>query len=481
MTENKARFGFQNKGIKEEASLNEQQSWTVPKIIYAALMSFLLLGYMIIIATYKDATTTGQTYQMPIYFWVLRVITAVMAIFLGRLWKDKGFLILMAYLLLKAVRVAADNPVHLFDQGVSESLLTGLWVFSACYGLARIIEKDQLKKYLSINAAIWTAGMVIYSCIGIYAAWTGKYIYNIGHGSYWGLYDHRLTLVYYTTVSASVLSISAIICFSGFIISKRISYKVFFSLSLMLIFTALCLTDTRASQVSAATGIAVAMGIIVIRIINSKRVKTDKRYWIAWILGILSTAITFVLVVYICSRTINIFNHFRANGIIVSKAFAEDTVSLGISNRGFAGADPFTSRRAIWHWTLYTLQTNPMLLLFGASIYRPMALVNHYLWYIAPHCHNMPLMIILENGIPGFILIASFFSIVIFRSVRLSFEKEINWEYVLIPVVLSVAIAELVECFTWLRSGQSPVLPFFFVAIGTIMMTGEKKKTLKVI
>ena len=243
--------------------MTEQRPWTVPKIIYVVLMSFLLLGYMIIIATYKDSTTTGQSYILPIQFWILRVFSAIIAIILGKLWKDKGFLILMAYLLLKAIRVAVDNPANLFDQSVSEILLTGLWVFSACYGLARILDKDQLKRFLSINASIWTIGMVIYSCVGIYAAWTGKYIYNIGQGSYWGIKDQRLFLVYYVTTAGSVLSVSAIIACAGIFIADHRFNKVLFGVSVFPMLVALSLTDSRNAQICVAIGISLSRNIFI--------------------------------------------------------------------------------------------------------------------------------------------------------------------------------------------------------------------------
>ena len=121
--------------------MNKQESWTPARIIYAVLMSGLLLGYLAVIATYKDYTATGQDFVFPGFVWPLRVISAVMAIVLGKLWKDKGFWILMAYLLLKIVRVAIPDPQNLFEYTVSDHLMTGFWVFTACYGMARVFSR----------------------------------------------------------------------------------------------------------------------------------------------------------------------------------------------------------------------------------------------------------------------------------------------------------------------------------------------------
>ena len=40
--------------------MSKQQSWTPARIIYAVLMSGLLLGYMAVIATYKDTTEAAK-------------------------------------------------------------------------------------------------------------------------------------------------------------------------------------------------------------------------------------------------------------------------------------------------------------------------------------------------------------------------------------------------------------------------------------
>ena len=457
--------------------MNKQQAWNVPKIIYSVLMSFLLLGYMIIIATYRDSTVTGQSYNLPIQFWILRLVTAIMAIYFGKLWKDKAFLILMVYLLLKVIRVAIDNPSYVFEQSVSESLLTGFWVFSACYGLARIFEKDQLKKFLAINASVWTVGMVVYSCIGIYAAWTGEYVFNISRGSYWGLVIGRLFLCYYETTSASVLSISAVITLAGAFITKRKAAKVLFVVSMLPMILALCLTDTRSAQITVAAGTATMVGIATLRKLKYKKIETKKihpRY--AWPVAAAATAVIFAMVILLCSNTVQAFNQVRKTGLFVNRALAESAEIADVANRGFSGNDILNGRPLIWKATMQVLGSSKKIILAGTSIRNPMTQVNALglIGDIVSHTHNMPLMILLENGIIGFILMGAFFIILAVRSFRIITDKENNRERFILPVIISVAVGELVECFTWLRGGQAPVLPFFFVAIGLIMAAGNK-------
>ena len=56
--------------------LKKQHNWTIPQIIYAALMSMLLLGYLAVIAVYSDPTTTGKTFTFPGWVWIIRLVTA---------------------------------------------------------------------------------------------------------------------------------------------------------------------------------------------------------------------------------------------------------------------------------------------------------------------------------------------------------------------------------------------------------------------
>ena len=460
--------------------MNKLQSWTVPKIIYTVLMSSLLLGYMIVIATYKDSTTTGQSYNLPIYFWVLRIITAISAIFLGKLWKDKGFLILITYLLLKAVRVAADNPAFLFNQGVSEILLTGFWVFSACYGLAKVLEKDQLKKFLSINTAIWTMGMVIYSCLGIYAAWTGKYIYNMGQGSYWGIKDQRLFLVYYVTTSGSVLSVSAVISCIGIFMAEHRLNKALFGVSMIPMLVAVSLTDSRNAQICIAIGISLSVGITLYRYCI-KRNKKEKG-WNVLLRIIVVSGVVFILVVIICTKTISVFNHYKKTGLLFTRAYAEVENDTEVLNRGFSGNDIFTGRFLIWKATLQKILSDSRYLIWGSSVINPMkdVTVPNMPWLnSSSHAHCMPLMVLLENGIVGFALLSAFFIMIIHRGLQIVLKKSLKMESLVLTLVISVAAGELVECFTWLRSGQAPTLPFFFLALGIIAAAGGQEEKQK--
>ena len=440
-------------------------------------MGFLLLGYLYVIAIYKDPTSTGQTFQFSAPFWILRVITAVMGIVLGKLWKDKGFWILIAYLLLKIIRVAIPNPDNLLDGAVSDILLTGLWVFCACYGLGRVLSETQLRQFLRACAAIWTVGMVIYASLGVYAAWTDQTVYNLSKGGLWGINVDRLFLVYYVTVSGSVLSLAVVIALCSAATSRHVWTKVLYILSVIPMLVALSLTDSRCAQVTVATGTATLVGILLLNAFRRKAIPGSqlpgRRPWYAWPVSIAVTGLVFVAIVLGVMKTISVFNSLKTAGGLLPRALAEETGEAAktvMSNRGYTGSDLFTSRPMIWKAALTYISENPLLLLTGASILNPMAGVNAVpsLTFMAAHCHCMPLMIILENGIPGLLIVIAFLVLTAVRSFQLVNGNRPTAQKIFPALVISILAGELIECFTWLRSGTSPVLPFLFVFVGII-------------
>ena len=461
--------------------MDRQQSWTIGRIIYTFLMALLLLGYLVVMATYCDQTATGKAFNFPGFVWVLRVIAGVMAIYLGKLWKDKGFLLLAIYLLLKLVRVVAEGVDNVFQDSVSDAILTGFWAFSACYGMARILSKKQLNSFLNICITIWTIGMVVSSCLGIFAAWTGKNIYTIGEGAIWGVtWENRLFLVFFPTVSGSVVSFSIILALCGAIIGENRKIKAFFVLSIIPMYIALCLTDSRCAQVTVSAGSALMLGIFVMRKLRDQARKKKKNSWYAWAAGIAIAGVVFIVSVMLCMKTITAFNQARADGLIIPRALAEEIKAKPIvSNRGYTGDNVLTNRPMIWQAAIQVLKDNPLLLLWGTSVRNSMALVNAspIMTGFVNHCHCMPLMILLENGIPGLLLMGTFLGMIICAAFRLVLTSKEKREVVIVPFVLSILLGEIIECFLWLRTGTCPTMPFFFVAVGILLTAGQKQKT----
>ena len=70
----------------------------------------------------------------------------------------------------------------------------------------------------------------------------------------------------------------------------------------------------------------------------------------------------------------------------------------------------------------------------------------------------------------------SFLVMIAVKTFRMIREKTYTWDKTAIAVFLSISAGELIECFTWLRSGQTAVLPFYFVALGIISIAANKRK-----
>jgi len=448
--------------------------------IYTGLMGLLLMSYFYVMATYSHALVSGRVYFFPTLLHGVRIITAIMAIRLGKLWRNKGFLILLTYYAMISLRILIFKPDSLFTEEVSDSLLTGIWVFCGCYGLAFVLNREQLKKYLFVLAILWTVGMTVNSCIGVYTAWSGRWIYTIGKGSYWGVSSEgRLWLTYYMTTSGSVLSISVLIALAGAYIAKRPEAKAAFIAASIPMIIALSLTDSRSAQVTMAVGVAVLIGIALIQRLQIKGGKGDRKTWLKWAAVIIVMAVVFATMIFISMKTIAVFNRLKADGII-SRAIAEtgEQISQTISNRGYTGNNILTDRPAIWKAALQVIKRSPKTLLFGVSIADPMAAINQIdpIGTHVSHCHNMPIMILLENGAVGFLLIGVFMFLLcrgMFRTMKNNHKE--RWRIAVIAPVISILVGELVECFVWLRAGEAPTLPFFFILAGVIIAGGLEK------
>ena len=441
-------------------------------------MMFLILSYFYVMVTNAHASISGRSFVFSMPFWILRVISAIMAVALGKLWRDKCFRILAVFLLLQVLRVALDQLCHLFVDYVSENMLTGLWAVCACYGLAAVLGKKQLKQFLTVFACIWTAGMTMSSCLGIIAAWTGKPIYTIGQGSYWGLREgNRLWLTYYMTTSGSLASISTMITMCGAYTAQQKWAKILFILAALPMYVALCLTDSRCAHMSISAGIALMAGILTLRYIRQKEWSGHKMKAVLPAAAV--TVTVFVGMIFISMQTISVFNGLKSEGLI-SRAYAETAEQAAgpISNRGYMGQDVLTGRTEIWKATIRVMLNQPLKLLIGNSVCDPMLGVNEInpLGYSIGHCHNMLLMVLNENGIPGLLLILFLVVMAIRRCWQLVVrDGAASWITPLVAVLGSVMIGELVECFTWFRAGDNPTMALFFITIGIIMYRDEEK------
>lgn len=457
--------------------------WQPATLIYAILTGGLILSYLVTQAFDKP------NYEYPAPIALLRLIAAAMGIYLGKLWKDKGFWLMIAYLAYKAVRIAVKDPNLFFTSEVSDNLLNGLWVVAGCYALGKVLNISQLKRFLRILAALWTAGAIVHCGLADYAAWTGRNIPNLSGGFFWGIYwDNRLVISFiYPTTSGSAINISIMIAVCALLAIPGEMGKVYYFLSLLVMIITLGLTDARTSFVSAAVGIGVAVGCAVLYALfchHRTNLKCTKKKAATFrMVSVVSMVLVCVFFLQLFVSITPAFLRVRdRGGILVLAAKAEEsTHKQGIINRGFTGRESLNGRDVIWENTIGYLTENPGTLLFGDSVYNPMSGPNARNGGEKGHCHNMILQVVLESGIIGLLFVVLFTVYAAYYAIRLMFGEHVPlWKRIIPAIPISVLVGDLAECFGWFRSWNSQALVFLFIAVGMIVSLGGKKKHINI-
>ena len=434
-------------------------------------MGLMPLCYIGILLTY------AEPYRQPIWFVIYQCVTAGLAFALGKLWKDKGFWFFAAFLLLLGIRTWVKAPGALFYLPVSESMVTGVWVATACYGLGRIADEKQIKTLLRIMAAVWTTWVVVYSLIGIYSAWNEIRVYNLVHAGYWDLYAKRLRLIVTVNAGAAVVSFSALVATFAGLSAKKTIVRILYFLSLIPILLALCLTDARTSQITFALGVSGAVYLNYLRgRIGNEESRTRK--WLGQIGAILITGILFIGILFVLTKVISVYNHFKVQGsILISSAYAEESgkTVTQILNRGFSLGGLLSGRDEIWKCVIRYMNQNKRVWLFGESLYLPMTGPNQLIGYPMAHCHNTIIQILLVSGIPGLLLIIGFLACVGKQMIRkLRDNRKQSFIVFICMIILALLPGEIVECFLTFESGNMPMLPAVFISMGIISSKVER-------
>ncbi len=474
--------------VEQMETVRDQERWSLPKLIYAILMGIILISYLVIQAFDHDPFALPTILVLPM------MAAAVFGIWLGRLWKDKGFLLIVALLVLQIIRVAIKGGHLLFSDTVSESLFNGLWAIAGCYALGRILSVKQIKDFLRIFVAIWTIGMVIQCLIALYAAWTDHEILNLSGGSVWGIpysiweeYIAERLLVGYVhpTVAGSTLSISGVLAFNALLAVPRKRERVLYGLAYLVIIITLGLTDARTSFLSLSAGIGVSVFSAVLWLIRrywkatEQGEKSGRKETLAWLTAAACMIAVFTVSVIAVMKVAPVFNDVKTKGggvITSARAEEEGEWKRKVQSRGFEGSDPLNGRVNIWKEVIRHCTKNPKRLLFGESIAEPMAGPNIRLESTVAHCHNMFIQILLESGLSGLLLVISFGISMAVKGFRIiNSRKTTLWIRLLPALVVSVLVGDLAECFGWFRQWKIPALAFMFVAFGIINAYGDRK------
>ena len=440
------------------------------KAIYVGLMAFCLLSFLwtLLIGSGVD--------NMPPIIWYARMATVPLAIYLGKLWKNTGFRILTVYTAIFFLRCFILDQNSIFEEEVAENIISALWLFSACYGMGYVLNEKQLKRFLLICTGIWTAGMTVLSCMGIYTAWTEKTIPLLGNSGIYVNVDQRVSIVYLATITGAMLGITILIAMLVVFSTRSKLTKRLLILPFIPLLLALALTDSRTAYISVSAGMG-CMGFSAFYYYCQSRSngRADKHNWKPWIFGILIMLVIFSLLLWGIMQVTPLFNQVKMRGLI-PRAYAEEVEKTAVSSRGFSG-HVLTGRAELWEQIFDYLKQNPIALLIGESKLSPLHIVNNY----KAHCHSIYIQVLLESGIPGLLLFLAFIIYTLIHAIRVILDSEQPlWIRLLPAIPVSLWVGDLAENFTWLRSSQCPMPAILCIAAGILCAQASGRKNTKV-
>ena len=242
--------------------------------------------------------------------------------------------------------------------------------------------------------------------------------------------------------------------------------KKCYILSLILMLLALALTDSHTAYISMPIGIGIEVFIFSIYYIrrNQDKQNSEKKRLNDWAFGIIMMMIVSIILFLCIMQITPVFNWLKLRGIIPN-AYAEGNNKMAVVYRGINGSQLLSGRTEIWTTCIDYIKNNPLVLLVGKSKIHPLNDINS----LFAHCHCLYMQVLLESGIPGALLVISFIIITIKKSIKgiKSWETPL-WVKLLPAIPIYLWIGDTVECFTWLRSSQCPMITILFISVGII-------------
>lgn len=442
------------------------EEWTPAKVIYAGLIGINLISFIWLLVT-------GSSIEMPPIVLLMRTSTAILAFFLGKLWKDRGFQILLAYTILFVMRVFIPNPENLFCAEISESIFCAIWLFAGCYGFAKILNRFEIKKILYISSCIWILCITVLCFLGIITACTGQSFALLNNASI-NIDANRLSIAYLPTVTGALIGLSIIIAFVLLFTEKKRYIKIFLFFAIPIMITSLALTDSRTAFFCFAAGAGLEFVFIILEQLSQRYFSKSKIS--LWINRLLLYILIFALLLFILTLITPVFNHLKTNGLF-SHANAETIQDNQIQSRGFNGDRVLSGRKELWAEIIDYMWKHPLLLLTGESKINPLRNIRRYHWYGYGHSHNIIIQIFIESGLPGLFILLLFglYSLKKITRVIRNADNE-RWIRLLPGILIYLFVGEMTECFIWFRSAQCPMSTTLFLII-SILTNVQTTKT----
>ena len=444
----------------------------------------ILFGFVVIalLTLYQNFNILYQETKPPEILWA---VLAVSALLLGKMWKDHGYrtlLLLYVIIVLRAYIGERDR----FWWG-EYTFFYGLLAYLVCYPFAQAVDRDWLPKLLRIGGILWVVSVTALSAMGLYALWTGTKIYNLSNTGYFGLNRFRLELLYNYNTGAAIESYTIIIALILMAAARGKAGKLLLLLSVVIMWLALSLSDSRTSFIVAGFSIGCFVAILIsstCRLFG--KIKEKNRILFRIVLSafiILCILLTSVSSYLLFDGAKHLFVNMRNNGIVAT-AEAEETEAgketLNIPDRSLLSSDgslALSGRDRIWSGVFRYLQENPQTLLTGTSVISAMDGPNAMEGsFVIADPHSLYIMTLLESGIPGLLLLLFYIVLFAVSCVRVWRNKQIPLWVKLLPVIaVNILINGLTECIPCIIYGL-PNLYHLHLVIGVTVLYGKKSK-----
>jgi len=435
------------------------------------------------------------------------VFWAGVTIVLGRMWKDKCFWILTALLLMKFLRIAIPTPELLSEtQTVYEICI---YAFYICYGTGRVLGGEDRKRFISLFCALWTLAMVVYACIGLYTAFTGIEVPNLGNRPFTlPANEKRLWPVYHPVEAGTLAALSIAVALIGFFMTKRKVLRWLYFPAMFAIFLLNVFCASRTSYILSAMAIGIVSAMLLYETLQQWK-KQGKGFKLLR-LGVsfaAFAALTFLLI-FVQMRAIPVFNSLKSQDLISTAAAEEgrpveadasemaDSVEESVEvddsllgTRTFVsdeGIDGFlTGRWQIWIHCCSGISHYPIYALIGAGVYDPMEHINTFIRYglalpYIYHFHSTFIQTLWESGIPGFLLFTVFFGIFLWNAFLLFRNRKLSFWQRLIPLPAFLCwLADMVDVAGYCNYGKPPMTLLYLFAGLSIALAHENKKGAK--
>ena len=449
--------------------LNPETRKPAVDIVYAVLAGLMILHHFAVTLYYPDWAAGAQKLT-PVW-----VPFAALSVLLGRLWRHRIFWPASLFFLFTFERLFIADPA--IGGSAIVYFSSALYAMFICMAVFPVLRKSFRRPFLLVLCAVWTAGALVLSGVGLHFAWTGEAVKNLA-GTVSTIRGGRLDIFYPSTICAGFLSVSAMVSLAGFAVSRRAWAKVLFLLSAFPMLLASALTGSRSSMGAAA----IALGLMICLALQ----RPLKQRWIpkhAWLRAAVLLLCLVILTGGFLVGQVYLSDGFNAvrekGGLLLSSALAEEAAPTPapIKHRGFLDYENInkllSGRLATWEKCFAHIRENPVILVSGLSVngdVRPV--INQ-----KAHTHNILLQTLMEGGVPGLLLFLAVLVCFAVHAVRLFRRAELPlWQRMLPVPVLSILVMEMTECLSHFSFGHVP-MTFFWFFIGCTAAVGHSLKS----